>query len=105
MIHIQNLNLANNNKITDEGIKNMIQMRKLNLWSNNKISNEGIKNMTQIQELDIHHNKIIIDEEIKIMIHNNFLFNCYAKNLSSKFACQLYNKRRMNKNMHVKKKQ
>ena len=43
MINMQELNLCNNNKITDEGIKGMINMQKLDLSENNNITNEGIK--------------------------------------------------------------
>jgi hypothetical protein len=41
---MQNLNLEQNNIITDEGIKNMTQMENLNLWETGKITNELMKN-------------------------------------------------------------
>ena len=42
---MEEINLAKNNKITNEGIIKMINIKKLNLSYNNKITNEGIKNM------------------------------------------------------------
>ena len=43
IIKITNLNLSRNEKITDEGIKNMVQMQNLNLRRNVNITDEGIK--------------------------------------------------------------
>jgi len=46
---MQELDLNDNDKITDDGIKGMINMLKLDLNDNNKITDDGIKRMVNIK--------------------------------------------------------
>ena len=71
--NIRNLNLGWNEKITDEGIKNLINLKDLNLWRNEKITDEGIKNLINLKNLNLWRNEQITDEGIKNLINCKIL--------------------------------
>ena len=69
LVNITNLNLGNNNKITDAGVKNLVNITTLDLWDNNTITDAGIKNLVNIKTLDLTFNSKITDAGIKNLIN------------------------------------
>ena len=50
---ILKLNLSSNKKITDDGIRGLINISKLNLSCNTKITDDGIRFLSNISELNL----------------------------------------------------
>lgn len=65
---LSTLNLKSNRRITDEGIKDL-NLTNLNLSDNYNIIDNGIKDMTSLKNLDLSNNRIITDEGLKRIQH------------------------------------
>jgi DNA topoisomerase-2 len=63
---MQFLNLYQNYRISNEGIKNMIYLQNLNLSFNDIITDDGIQNMIYMQNLQLKQNYRITDKGIKV---------------------------------------
>ena len=62
--NLKNLNLYNNESITDSGITGLINITNLNLRSNKLITNDGITGLTNITNLNLGGNKLITNKGI-----------------------------------------
>ena len=63
--NLTSLNLYNNNKITDEPVKQLINLTSLNLSNNRIITDESVKELTNLTSLNLSNNYNITDESVK----------------------------------------
>lgn len=76
LTNLTELNISNNNKIMDDGIKLLVNLKKLALGKNTSITDDGLKHLS-LTHLDLNYNNNITDDCIKNMplIHLNLNFN------------------------------
>jgi hypothetical protein len=100
---VTRLNLANNEVITNEGLKGFTNLTDLDLCSNKVISDEGIKHLPNLTKLDLRVNKTITNEGLKgliklisLKLHKNKAITDEAvKHLTQLTELDLYNNKKI----------
>ena len=84
-LHITKLNLDINSSISDVGIRGLLDpyskvnpLIHLSLRYNDKISDDGIKDMNNMRALNLIYNRVITDDGIKNMRQMQILFLSYT---------------------------
>ncbi len=72
--HLSNLqSLCLNDNITDNSIKKLLNLKALSLGNNNEITTDSIKHLSKLEEFNLCCNKSIVDNDIKDLFNLKIL--------------------------------